>query len=171
MEQIPGLDPFPDEPAFMKVGEATSFAVMGRGAPSARWVRMTLGVRSRSADEGYLISNAHEDKLETVERWCLMGPRRCALPLRGYRWRRDDLWIHTAPVWAPCIFEGGHFRPGAPDPDDLRTVMIAEAVTGGATPVLLDEATMLHWLSARQWEALDVIRGAGRVRHDQLALG
>lgn len=126
-----------------------------------RWARMKLGVVSRGAEGGYLISNAREDNLQTVERWCMMMARRCALPVRGYRWRNDGGWSSTAPVWAPGIFEGGRFS-GSGDPTDLRAVTIAEAATDGATPVLLDEATMLRWLSVPQWDALDVLHETGR---------
>lgn len=152
---------FPDAPAFITSGQQTSFAVSDRG--DLRWVRMMLGLRASIIDGGRLISHAREEKLETVEHWTSMAARRCALPVRGYRWSRDSAWISTGPVWAPCIFHGGRFQPGAADPEDLQAVPVADAASDGTRPVLIEEDGMLRWLFARQWEALDVIRGAGRI--------
>ncbi len=110
---VDGLTAFA-EPRFGGVGAVLPFAVWGQAG--ARWSDMALGVLTRDVGSASRVASARADALDTVERWCLMAPRRCALPVRGYIWSAHSDWIEVGPLWAPCISEddrrAGRWRRG-----------------------------------------------------------
>lgn len=147
---VDGLTAFA-EPRSGGVGAVLPFAVWGQAG--ARWSDMALGVLTRDVGSASRVASARADALDTVERWCLMAPRRCALPVRGYCWCAHSDWIEVGPLWAPCISEDDR-RLGA------GAVVIADPAADHRAPVLMDVREIGIWLTAPLWQAMALVRGS-----------
>lgn len=152
-------------PHFGRITRAGQQAVvLVRRGGTLQWLASRYGLTfAKSGGGRQLIWNARDDKLNKVETWTQMIRQRFAVPV--------DAYVENAPgeTWyvGPMAWMVGFYDT---DEDGGCVTITEQGVGDERKPILVDGASAMAWLEAKQWNALPGIAAATRIVYTEADL-